>query len=197
MKISLLRRDPIAIRLIIGSSRSAVIPCTYCGVTAVSSITTPAAFAVARPVAAPMSSTEAAASLARAAMSSRSPNRPALIASSPWHRRLPVRAHEPDQHVLGDAVLHRINPHPAVDRAATRPGPDAAGNGHVAADLCFGQQVENRTGVTGFEVGDGYPHIGPHAVVPAARRQPVGDAELRQVVQRPDLCGHATPRRAA
>src|SRR5690242_5754099 len=190
MKISLLRRDPIAIRLIIGSSRSAVIPCTYCGVTAVSSITTPAAFAVARPVAAPMSSTEAAANRARAAMSSRRPNRPALIASSPWHRRLPVRAHEPDQHVLGDAVLHRVHPHPTVDRT-TRPGPDAAGNGYVSADICFGQQIENYTSVTGFEVGDRYPHVGPHAVVPAARRQPVRDAELRQVLQRPDLCGHA------
>ena len=38
MNSSLLRSDPIAMRLIIGSSRSAVIPCTYCGVTAVSSI---------------------------------------------------------------------------------------------------------------------------------------------------------------
>ena len=61
MNSSLLRRDPIAIRLMMGSSRSAAMPWTYCGVTAVSSITTPAALAVARPVAAPMSSTEAAA----------------------------------------------------------------------------------------------------------------------------------------
>src|SRR6478735_11085994 len=89
MNSSLLRRDPIAIRLIIGSSRSAVMPCTYCGVTAVSSMTTPAALAVARPVAAPMSSTEAAANRASAATSSRRPNRPALIASPPWHRTLP------------------------------------------------------------------------------------------------------------
>jgi hypothetical protein len=83
MNSSLLRRDPTAIRLIIGSSRSAAIPCTYCGVTAVSSMTTPAAFAVARPAAAPMSSTEAAASRASAATSSSSPNSPALIASPP------------------------------------------------------------------------------------------------------------------
>src|ERR1700741_3351584 len=60
-------------RLMIGNSRSAAIPWTYCGVTAVSSMTTPAALAVARPV--------AAASRARTATSSRSPKRPALIAS--------------------------------------------------------------------------------------------------------------------
>ena len=41
MNSSLLRSEPIAIRLIIGSSRSAVMPWTYCGVTAVSSMTTP------------------------------------------------------------------------------------------------------------------------------------------------------------
>ncbi len=49
MMSSLLRIEPMAIRLIIGSSRSAVTPWTYCGVTAVSSTTTPAAFAVALP----------------------------------------------------------------------------------------------------------------------------------------------------
>src|SRR6478609_7792337 len=84
MKTILLRSDPIAMRLMIGSSRSAAMPWTYCGVTAVSSMTTPAAFAVARPAAAPMSSTEAAANRASAATSSRSPNRPALIASLSW-----------------------------------------------------------------------------------------------------------------
>src|SRR3954449_5700937 len=139
MKSSLLRSDPIAIRLIIGSSRSAVIPCTYWGVTAVSSTTTPAALAVARPVAAPMSSTDAAASRARAAMSSRSPNRPPLMA-----QRLPVGAHEPDQHVLGEAVLHRIHPHPAADRAAP-PCPSPARNGDIAADIGIRQQFENHT----------------------------------------------------
>ena len=39
-------------RRMIGSSRSAARPCTYCGVTAASSTTTPAAFALARPAAA-------------------------------------------------------------------------------------------------------------------------------------------------
>lgn len=73
----------------IGSSRSAVIRWTYCGVTAVSSMTTPAAFAVARPAAAPMSSIEAAASRARTATWSSSPNRPPLIATPPSRSRLP------------------------------------------------------------------------------------------------------------
>ena len=57
MKSSLLRSEPIAIFLMIGSSRSAAEPWRYCGVTAVSSTTTPAALALARPAAAPMSST--------------------------------------------------------------------------------------------------------------------------------------------
>src|ERR1700739_3737659 len=59
-------------RLMIGNSRSAAIPWTYWGVTAVSSMITPAALAVARPL--------AAASRASTATSSRSPKRPALIA---------------------------------------------------------------------------------------------------------------------
>ena len=75
---SLLRIEPNAIFLTIGSSRSAASPWTYCGVTAVSSTTTPAALVVARPAAAPTSSTDAAASLAMAATSSRSPKSPAL-----------------------------------------------------------------------------------------------------------------------
>src|SRR3981081_744778 len=68
-------------RLKAGNSRSAAIPWTYCGVTAVSSMTTPAAFALARPA--------AAVSRARAATSSSSPNKPALIASPPSCWRLP------------------------------------------------------------------------------------------------------------
>src|SRR5215208_229856 len=188
MKTSLLRSDPIAIRLIIGSSRSAVIPCTYWGVTAVSSITTPAAFAVARPAAAPMSSTDAAVNRARAATSSRSPNRPALIASSSWHRRLPG-PHEPDQHVLGEAVLHRVHPQPRAD-GTTRFGPYPARNGDIATDVGLRQQVQNLTGIGCFEVGDGYPDVGPDAIVPASRWQPVRDAERCQVFQRPDLCAH-------
>src|SRR4051794_34822992 len=79
MKSSLLRSDPRAIRRMTGSSRSAAMPCTYCGVTAVSSTTTPAAFALARPAAAPMSSTDAEAIRASVAMSSNSPNSPALM----------------------------------------------------------------------------------------------------------------------
>src|SRR5689334_15859785 len=47
-------------------------------------MTTPAAFALARPAAAPTSSTDAAASLARAAMSSRSAARPPAISSPSW-----------------------------------------------------------------------------------------------------------------
>ena len=54
---SLFFSDPLAIRLMIGSSRSAARPWTYAGVTAVSSTTTPAALTLARPAAAPMSST--------------------------------------------------------------------------------------------------------------------------------------------
>src|SRR5271166_1282129 len=69
-------------RLMIGNSRSAAIPWTYCGVTAVSSMTTPAALTDARPL--------AAASRARTATSSRSPKRPALIASPPWRWRVPA-----------------------------------------------------------------------------------------------------------
>src|SRR5271166_5772146 len=67
-------------RLMIGNSRSAAIPWTYCGVTAVSSMTTPAALTVARPL--------AAASRASIATSSSSPKRPALIASPPWRWRV-------------------------------------------------------------------------------------------------------------
>ncbi len=79
MKSSLLRSEPTAIFLMIGSSRCGSTPCTYCGVTAVSSTTTPADLTLARPAAAPTSSTDAAASLASVATSSRSPNRPALM----------------------------------------------------------------------------------------------------------------------
>src|SRR4051794_22711896 len=79
---SLLRSEPTAMRLMIGISRSAAMPCTYCGVTAVSSTTTPAAFALARPAAAPMSSTDAEAIRASVAMSSNRPNSPALMAKN-------------------------------------------------------------------------------------------------------------------
>ena len=83
MMSSLLRSEPTAMRLMIGSSRSGVKPCTYRGVTAVSSTTTPAAFALARPAAAATSSTEAAASLAIAAMSSSRATSPPAMGASP------------------------------------------------------------------------------------------------------------------
>src|SRR5205085_1943621 len=62
------------------SSRSGVKPVTYCGVTAVSSITTPAALAPALPAAAATSSIEAAATLAIVATSSSKAARPEGIA---------------------------------------------------------------------------------------------------------------------
>ncbi len=71
MKSSLLRIEPIAIFLMIGSSRSEVTPCTYCGVTAMSSTTTPAALVLA-----------AADMRASTATSSRRANRPPLIGSA-------------------------------------------------------------------------------------------------------------------
>src|SRR6478736_2216637 len=72
---SLLRSEPIAIFLMIGISRSAAMPWTYWGVTAVSSTTTPAAVAGALPAAAPTSSTEAAARFAIAGRVHRRPIR--------------------------------------------------------------------------------------------------------------------------
>src|SRR5687768_178341 len=82
MNRSLLRSEPLAIRLMIGSSRAAADPWRYCGVTAVSSTTTPAALALARPAAAPTSSTLAAAMRARAATSSRRANSPPAMGRS-------------------------------------------------------------------------------------------------------------------
>ena len=76
MNASLLSSEPRAIFLMIGSSRSAASPWTYCGVTAASSTTTPAAFIEARPAAAPTSSIDDAASFASAATSSNRPTRP-------------------------------------------------------------------------------------------------------------------------
>ena len=81
MKRSLLRSDPIAIFLMIGSSRLGSMPWTYCGVTAVSSTMTPLALTLARPAAAATSSTEAAAALASTAMSSSRAKRPPAIRS--------------------------------------------------------------------------------------------------------------------
>src|SRR5215207_3566774 len=102
----LLRSDPRAIFLMIGSSRLAATPATYCGVTAVSSTTTPAALALARPAAAPTSSTDAAASRARAATSSSSAKRPPLMLGSGRSRSReqpndsPSVGDQPDREVL-------------------------------------------------------------------------------------------------
>ena len=76
---NLLRSEPIAIFLMIGSSRLGFTPCTNRGVTAVSSTTTPAALALARPAAPATSSTLAAVNFASAAMSSSSAASPAAI----------------------------------------------------------------------------------------------------------------------
>ena len=67
----LLTRDPVAIRLMIGSSRFGSMPSTYCGVTAVSSTTTATAFVLALTAPAAMSYRLAAVALTSAAMSSR------------------------------------------------------------------------------------------------------------------------------
>lgn len=74
--MSLLRSDPLVIFQMTGNSRSGVSPTTYLGVTAVSSMTIPAALALAFAVCPATSSSEAAAILAMAAISSRSANKP-------------------------------------------------------------------------------------------------------------------------
>ena len=82
MMIALLPSDPRAIRAIMGSSRDGSTPCTYCGVTAVSSTTTPAALTLARPAAAATSSTLAAAMRASTATSSRRAASPPAMGTS-------------------------------------------------------------------------------------------------------------------
>jgi len=77
--ISLFFSEPSAMRPMIGSSRAASNPWTYFGVTAASSITTPAALAPALAAAPAMSSTEAAATLAIAATSSSSAINPLIL----------------------------------------------------------------------------------------------------------------------
>jgi hypothetical protein len=74
----LLKIDPRAIFQTMGNSRSAEKPCTYFGVTAASSITAPAALVPALVACATTSSTEAAATLAMAATSSRSASNPLM-----------------------------------------------------------------------------------------------------------------------
>ncbi len=73
---NLFRSEPFAIFQTIGSSRSGEKPNAYPGVTAVSSTTTPTAFAPALPAAAETSSSDAAASFAIPAMSSSSATSP-------------------------------------------------------------------------------------------------------------------------
>ena len=82
MMTSLLRSEPLAIRQIIGSSRAGVTSETYCGVTAASSITTPAAFADVFAVSAATSSTDDAAVRAINATSSSSASKPPAIPGS-------------------------------------------------------------------------------------------------------------------
>src|SRR5688500_7083679 len=129
MKNSLLRSDPIAICLMIGSSRSAAEPSRNCGVTAVSSTTTPAALALARPAAAPMSSTDAAASFAIAATSSSRAKSPAAIRRSPSRRS---RRHPIDRSVVDEPeaeVLRGVGPLQHERGVARHLGPGFGGHG--------------------------------------------------------------------
>ena len=75
MKI-LLISEPFAIRPMMGNSRSGERPCTYCGVTAVSSMTTPTAFEEALTALAATSSIDEAVTFARVAISSSSATSP-------------------------------------------------------------------------------------------------------------------------
>ena len=79
MMTSLLMSEPLVMRQIIGNSRWGLIPSTYCGVTAASSTTTPAAFTEVLPARAATSSTlEAAERAIRATSSSRAKRPPAI-----------------------------------------------------------------------------------------------------------------------
>ena len=147
---SLLRSEPDGDRRMIGSSRSAARPCTYCGVTAVSSTTTPAAFALARPAAAPMSSTEAAAARASTATSSsRATSPPATRGPSGRSARACCRS---DGGLSGRTVRGRARCRPAgypVRRRRTRPG-RPRGSGAERPLVVQGERQ-----VDGGEVGDG------------------------------------------
>ena len=85
--MALLSKEPFVIFQMIGSSRLGLTPRTYCGATAASSTTTPAAFALTYKDAAATSSALAAAMRARAAISSSSAAKPMAI-----RKNLPVRA---------------------------------------------------------------------------------------------------------
>ena len=76
MTSSLLRRDPSAILLMIGSSRSGVMPVTYCGVAATSSTAAAETFAVVLTAIEAVSSRVDSVSLASVAMSSRRAKKP-------------------------------------------------------------------------------------------------------------------------
>ena len=77
---SLLNSEPRAIFMTMGTSRAAEKPWTYFGVTAASSITAPAALALALTACPATSSTEAAAILAIPATSSSSASNPLILA---------------------------------------------------------------------------------------------------------------------
>ena len=162
----LLRSDPTAILRTIGSSRLAAIPRTYCGVTAVSSTTTPAAFALARPAAAPTSSTDAAAIRASVAMSSNRPNSPALMAegyraamgSSASASSMATSMASPICSACTgcgpevDRLLHvPLGVAERVDRVRQHPGDRAPGQ----------QQREARGGQGRDQQGDGRVVVGP------------------------------------
>ena len=101
MMRSLLRRDPSAIFLMMGSSRSGVMPVTYCGVAATSSTVAAETFAEALTAMEAVSSMVDNVILARVAMSSRRAKKPDMGAGvscrgeaapggSPAEMRLPA-----------------------------------------------------------------------------------------------------------
>ena len=80
MMSSLLRSEPIAIRLMIAISRWGEMPVTYCGVAATSSTAAAETFAEVLTAMAAVSSTVATVSLARVAISSRRAKKPDMPA---------------------------------------------------------------------------------------------------------------------
>src|SRR4029077_10516931 len=107
---SLLRSDPAAILPTIGSSRLAANPITQPGVTAASSMTTPAAFTPALAAWLATSSREAAATFAIAAISSKRAISPTLIDASPSSLVLPFQSMsgDPEQEYFADGAVEDI-----------------------------------------------------------------------------------------
>ena len=96
MMTSLLMREPRAIFAMIGSSRAGLSPDTYCGVTAVSSMTTPTAFEEAFTALEATSSMDEAVAFARVAISSSRATSPPDMSFPPmglaWGASLGTRA---------------------------------------------------------------------------------------------------------